>query len=79
MKQILIYAASLSWGIIPSTRQRLGFRDRWPGVLENTLNENEILTRVIENCLNGRRTVWDDPFKPGLIAPGNDKGFHLIK
>jgi lysophospholipase L1-like esterase len=21
--------------------------------------------RVIENCLNGRRTVWDDPFKPG--------------
>ena len=21
--------------------------------------------RVIEDCLNGRRTVWDDPFKPG--------------
>jgi lysophospholipase L1-like esterase len=20
---------------------------------------------VIEDCLNGRRTVWDDPFKPG--------------
>jgi hypothetical protein len=21
--------------------------------------------RVIEDCLNGRRTMWDDPFKPG--------------
>ena len=21
--------------------------------------------RVTEDCLNGRRTVWDDPFKPG--------------
>ena len=21
--------------------------------------------RVIEDCLNGRRTVWNDPFKPG--------------
>ena len=21
--------------------------------------------RVVEDCLNGRRTVWDDPFKPG--------------
>jgi lysophospholipase L1-like esterase len=21
--------------------------------------------RVIEDCLNGRRTVWEDPFKPG--------------
>jgi lysophospholipase L1-like esterase len=21
--------------------------------------------RIIEDCLNGRRTVWEDPFKPG--------------
>jgi hypothetical protein len=21
--------------------------------------------RIVEDCLNGRRTVWDDPFKPG--------------
>jgi lysophospholipase L1-like esterase len=21
--------------------------------------------RVLEDCLNGRRTVWEDPFKPG--------------
>lgn len=65
MKQILVYADSLSWGIIPGTRQRLPFDARWPGVMENTLLSRGIATRVFENCLNGRKTVWDDPFKPG--------------
>ena len=65
MKQILVYADSLTWGIIPSTRKRLSFDDRWPGVMENILNEHERKYRVIENCLNGRRTAWRDPFKPG--------------
>lgn len=65
MKQILVYADSLSWGIVPGTRSRLPFEQRWPGVLENRLAECGLRTRVIEDCLNGRRTVWDDPFKPG--------------
>jgi len=65
MKQILVYSDSLTWGIIPSTRERLSFDDRWPGVAENILNEHGRNFRVIENCLNGRRTVWEDPFKPG--------------
>jgi lysophospholipase L1-like esterase len=65
MKQILVYADSLSWGIIPGTRQRLPFARRWPGVLETGLNEQGEDVRVIENCLNGRRTVWEDPLKPG--------------
>lgn len=65
MKQILVYADSLSWGIIPGTRQRLPFARRWPGVLETALNEKGEDVRVIENCLNGRRTVWEDPLKPG--------------
>jgi lysophospholipase L1-like esterase len=26
---------------------------------------------VIENCLNGRRTVWEDPFKPGRDGSQN--------
>lgn len=33
--------------------------------MENSLNEQQGRYRVIENCLNGRRTVWEDPFKPG--------------
>ncbi|MDA0237446.1 MAG: SGNH/GDSL hydrolase family protein [Proteobacteria bacterium] len=65
MKQILVYSDSLTWGIIPGTRKRLGFDDRWTGFMENLLNQGETKVRVIENCLNGRRTVWDDPFLPG--------------
>jgi lysophospholipase L1-like esterase len=65
MQQILVYADSLSWGIIPTTRKRLAFESRWPGVMENKLNAQGKSVRVIEDCLNGRRTVWDDPFKPG--------------
>jgi lysophospholipase L1-like esterase len=65
MKHILVYSDSLSWGIIPLTRQRLPFEQRWPGVMELSLEDSGYKTRVIEDCLNGRRTVWEDPFKPG--------------
>jgi lysophospholipase L1-like esterase len=65
MQQILVYSDSLSWGIVPNTRKRLGFAERWPGVMEDHLIRAGRSVRVIEDCLNGRRTVWDDPFKPG--------------
>jgi lysophospholipase L1-like esterase len=65
MQHILVYSDSLSWGIIPTTRQRLPFDQRWPGVMEIALCSSGKKVRVIEDCLNGRRTVWDDPFKPG--------------
>jgi lysophospholipase L1-like esterase len=65
MQHILVYADSLSWGIIPTTRNRLPFDARWPGVMENALSQHKVPVRVIEDCLNGRRTVWEDPFKPG--------------
>jgi lysophospholipase L1-like esterase len=65
LQQILVYADSLSWGIIPETRHRLPFEFRWPGVLEQMLNSKSKNVRVIENCLNGRRTVWEDPLKAG--------------
>lgn len=62
---MLVYADSLAWGIIPTTRQRLPFAQRWPGVMEGALLAAGRSLRVIEDCLNGRRTVWEDPFKPG--------------
>ena len=65
MKHILVYGDSMSWGLIPGTRQRLPFEFRWPGVMEIALNAQGHSVRVIEECLNGRRTAWDDPFKPG--------------
>lgn len=65
MHHILVYSDSLTWGIVPNTRNRLPFDERWPGVLDNKLNASARRVRVIEDCLNGRRTVWEDPFKPG--------------
>jgi len=65
VQQVLVYADSLTWGIVPDTRQRWPFAARWPGVMEHALVTAGHDLRVIEDCLNGRRTVWDDPFKPG--------------
>lgn len=65
LQQVLVYADSLSWGIIPETRRRLLFEQRWPGVMEQALVGAGARVRVLEDCLNGRRTVWEDPFKPG--------------
>jgi lysophospholipase L1-like esterase len=65
MQQILVYSDSLTWGIIPNTRERLPFEARWPGVMEDTLIRQGKSVRVIEDCLNGRRTAFDDPYKPG--------------
>ncbi|WP_036229485.1 SGNH/GDSL hydrolase family protein [Marinobacterium jannaschii] len=65
MEQILVYADSLSWGIIPQSRQRQPFDRRWPGVMESELLSQGLKVRVIENCLNGRRSAWSDPFKAG--------------
>jgi lysophospholipase L1-like esterase len=62
---ILVYSDSATWGIIPLTRRRLPFHARWPGVMEAELARTSKPVRVIEDCLNGRRTVWDDPYKPG--------------
>ncbi len=65
MHQVLVYSDSLSWGIIPNTRLRLPFHQRWPGIVEETLNRSGLHLRMIEDCLNGRRTVHEDPFKAG--------------
>ena len=65
MKQMLVYADSLSWGIIPMSRNRFAFNQRWPGILELNLNSKGKNVRVIEDCLNGRRTMYKDPIKPG--------------
>ncbi|HXP84224.1 MAG TPA: SGNH/GDSL hydrolase family protein [Bryobacteraceae bacterium] len=69
-QHIFVYGDSLSWGIIPLTRRRFPFESRWPGVMENRLNEARPhiagqRVGVTEDCLNGRRTLWEDPFKPG--------------
>jgi lysophospholipase L1-like esterase len=65
VQHIFLYGDSLSWGIVPNTRERFSFEERWPGILETKLRERGHSVRITEDCLNGRRTVWEDPFKPG--------------
>lgn len=61
MRHILLYGDSLSWGIIPGTRQRLPFAGRWPIVMEASITPP---VRVIEQCLNGRTTAFKEHFRP---------------
>ena len=62
MRTILCYGDSNTWGYIPGTGQRFSRQQRWPGILQRLLGD---AFYVVEEGLNGRTTVWDDPFKPG--------------
>ncbi len=58
-KIILCYGDSITWGYNPAKADRMTFDERWTGVLDNGLGKNY---RVIEEGLNGRTTIRDDPF-----------------
>jgi lysophospholipase L1-like esterase len=62
MKTVLCYGDSNTWGYNPSTGARYAPDERWPGVMRAALGEGYT---VIEEGLNGRTTVWDDPIEPG--------------
>lgn len=62
MKTILCYGDSNTWGYIPGTGQRYPRQVRWTGVLQNLLGDKFL---VIEEGLNGRTTVMDDPTRMG--------------
>jgi len=60
MKTILCFGDSNTWGYNPVSSGRYPRDKRWTGVLRNELgNEYEI----IEEGLNGRTTVWEDPIE----------------
>lgn len=60
MKTILCYGDSNTWGYDPATQDRFPRDVRWAGVLRRSLGEGYL---VIEEGLNGRTTVWDDPIE----------------
>ncbi|MBD3308140.1 hypothetical protein GF339_16980 [candidate division KSB3 bacterium] len=62
MKTLLCYGDSNTWGWNPATQERYDRSTRWPGVLRNTLGQGYV---VLEEGLNGRTTVWDDPLGNG--------------
>lgn len=58
-ERILCYGDSLTWGIVPGTRERHNPGNRWPFVLAQLTKKH-----VIEAALNGRTTAYDFPGRP---------------
>lgn len=62
MQQILCYGDSITWGVDPADdTHRHEWPQRWPGVLQSELGE---AYHVVEDGLNSRTTVYDDPLLP---------------
>ena len=59
---LLCFGDSNTWGYAPLTGERYAWRERWTGRLQIALGN---AYRIIEEGLNGRTTVWDEPFRPG--------------
>ena len=60
MKTVLCFGDSNTWGYNAVTTERFGPSVRWPGVMREMLGQDFF---VIEEGLNGRTTVWDDPIE----------------
>jgi len=60
MKKILCYGDSNTRGYIPGSGERFPRDVRWTGVLRDELGDGY---EVIEEGLDGRTTVWDDPIE----------------
>lgn len=62
MRHILCYGDSNTWGYTPGTGERHAPDVRWTGVLRRLLGEG---WEVLEEGMNGRTTVFDNPMSPG--------------
>jgi len=56
----MCFGDSNTWGYSPVSGQRYPHSVRWTGVLQAELGSDY---RVIEEGLNGRTTVWEDPIE----------------
>jgi lysophospholipase L1-like esterase len=72
MKRILCYGDSNTWGYDPVTQTRFDDNTRWTRVLAATLGAEY---EVIEEGLNGRTTVWDDPIEGELASDRNGRTY----
>jgi lysophospholipase L1-like esterase len=62
MTTVVCYGDSNTHGFDPETMGRFARAVRWPGVLAAVLGPD---VQVVEEGLNGRTTLWDDPYLDG--------------
>ena len=60
MFELMCFGDSNTWGFSPASGQRYPRNARWTGVLQAELGSDYA---VIEEGLNGRTTVWEDPIE----------------
>ncbi|HEY9595908.1 MAG TPA: SGNH/GDSL hydrolase family protein [Spirochaetia bacterium] len=65
MKEILCFGDSNTWGYSPAGTGRFPRDIRWTGVLQTALGSGFF---VIEEGLNGRTTVWEDPIEGDKVG-----------
>ena len=58
MINILCFGDSNTYGYNPSNKERFTRKERWTGVLQQALGQDYY---VIEEGLNGRTILYDDP------------------
>lgn len=63
MKQILCFGDSNTWGLVAGTMKRHSWNERWTGILQERLMNQDI--RVVEEGLCGRTTVFEDERRGG--------------
>lgn len=61
MSVIVAYGDSNTWGYDPAAGFRFAPHVRWTGIMQSALGASY---KVIEEGLNGRTTVFDDPIEP---------------
>ena len=64
MKRILCFGDSNTWGYAPESGERYDNETRWPCVMSRALGDEY---EIVEEGMNGRTTVWDDPVD-GLMS-----------
>ena len=64
MYRIMCFGDSNTWGFNPEDRSRFDSNTRWTCVMHKALGEG---FELVEEGMNGRSTVWDDPVD-GLMS-----------
>ena len=75
MKTILCFGDSNTWGYRPDGTGRFDWKVRWPGILQRELSG---AARVIEEGLNARTTVFDDPVEGVYISRNGSRHLPIL-